>query len=81
MDLVPITPERKAQLEDYAQRRGQETAEALDEALAAYLDWERTDYQEAVAGIRQGYDDVKAGRTRPAAEFFDEVRLKHGFPG
>lgn len=80
MELIPIKPERKAELEEYAQRHGQDTAAALDEALAAYLDWERTDYQEAVEGIRRGYEDVKAGRTRPAAEFLDELREKHGFP-
>ena len=80
MDVIPITPERKAQLEEYAQRRGQDTAAALDDALAAYLEWERTDYQEAVEGVRRGYEDVKAGRTRPAADFLDELRDKHGFP-
>jgi predicted transcriptional regulator len=80
MELIPIKPERKAELEEYAQRHGQDTAAALDEALAAYLDWERTDYQEAVEGVRRGYEDVKAGRTRPAADFLDEVRDKHGFP-
>jgi predicted transcriptional regulator len=80
MDVIPIKPERKAQLEEYAQRRGQDTAAALDDALAAYLEWERTDYQEAVEGIRRGYEDVKAGRTRPAAEFLEELREKHGFP-
>jgi hypothetical protein len=48
--------------------------------LAAYLEWERTDYQETVEGIRRGYEDVKAGRTRPAAEFLEELREKHGFP-
>ena len=41
MDMVPPKPERKAQLEEYAQRRGQEPAAALDDALAAYLEWER----------------------------------------
>ena len=80
MDVIPIKPERKAQLEEYAQRRGQDTAAALDDALAAYLEWERNDYQEAVEGIRRGYEDVKAGRTRPAAEFLEELREKHGFP-
>ncbi len=80
MELIPIKPERKAELEEYAQRHGQDTAAALDEALAAYLDWERTDYQEAVEGVRRGYEDVKAGRTRPAADFLDELRDKHGFP-
>ncbi len=79
MELISINPERKAQLEDYAERHGQNAVEALDEALGAYLEWERIEYQEAVQGIRRGYEDVKAGRSRPAAEFFDELSLKHGF--
>ena len=29
-------------------------------------------------GIRQGYDDVAHGRTRPAKEVFDDIRRKHG---
>ncbi|HEV2380293.1 MAG TPA: hypothetical protein VG206_10915 [Terriglobia bacterium] len=80
MDTIPLKPERKAQLEDYARRHGQDTAAALDEVVANYLEWERQDYQEAVEGIRRGYEDVKAGRTRPAAEFLEELRVKHGFP-
>jgi prevent-host-death family protein len=28
--------------------------------------------------IRQGLEDVKAGRTRPAREFFAEFETKHG---
>ncbi len=35
------------------------------------------DFAEA---IRQGTEDVKAGRTRPATEFFAEFRAKHGLP-
>jgi predicted transcriptional regulator len=80
MDVIPIKPERKAQLEEYAQRHGQDTAAALDEALAEYLNWERLDYEESVAAIHRGYEDMKAGRTRPAAEFFEELREKYGFP-
>jgi len=49
--------------------------------LAAYLDWEHQDFEEAVEGIRHGYEDVIAGRTRPAAEFLVEMRQKHGIPG
>jgi hypothetical protein len=30
--------------------------------------------------IRQGLEDVKKGRTRPATEFFEEFRRKHGIP-
>jgi len=80
MDMVPLTPERKAQLDDYAQRRGQDSAAALDEVLADYLEWERQEYNETVEAVQQAYEDVKAGRTRPAAEFLEELREKHGLP-
>jgi predicted transcriptional regulator len=80
MDVIPIKPERKAQLEAYALRRGQDTVAALDEALAEYLEWEHHDFQEAAEGIQQGYEDVKAGRTQSAEEAFEELRLKHGLP-
>ena len=80
MEMMPVKPERKAQLEEYAQRHGQDTTAALDEVLATYLEWERQDYEESVEAIRCGYEDVKAGRTRAAAEFLEELREKHGFP-
>jgi prevent-host-death family protein len=31
-------------------------------------------------GIRQGLEDANRGRTRPAAEFFDEFEAAHGLP-
>ena len=80
MDAIPIKPERRAQLENYAQRHGQATATALDEALADYLEWERQDYEESVAAVNRGYEDMKAGRTKPASEFLDDLCEKHGFP-
>jgi predicted transcriptional regulator len=80
MGTVPVKPERLAQLEDLARRRGKSTADALDDVLADYLEWERQDHQEAVQGIRQGYEDVKAGRSRPADQFLDDFARKHGLP-
>ena len=80
MDLIPLKPERRAQLEEYARRRGQDPASALDDALAAYLEWERQDFSEALEGIRNGYEDLKAGRTRPAGDFLAELRRKHDLP-
>ena len=78
---LPVSPERLAQLEDFARRRGKDTAAAaLDEALAEYLDSECQDYQEAVEGIRRGLEDVKAGRTEPADTFLDAFARKHGLP-
>ena len=53
MDMIPLKPERKAQLEEYASRHGQNSAAALD-ALAVYLGWERPDYADAVKGDSSG---------------------------
>jgi predicted transcriptional regulator len=80
MATISITPERMAQLEEYAQRSGQDAAAALDAALAEYLEWERRDFDEAVASIREGYEDLKAGRTQPVEDVFEELRVKHGLP-
>ena len=77
MEMIPLKPERKAQLDEYAQRRGQDAVTALDEVLAIYLEWERQDFAQAVEGIRQGYKDVEDGRSRPASEFLDDLRRKH----
>jgi len=80
MDMVPLKPERKAQLEEYARRRGKDPAAALDEALAAYLEWERQDFAEAMEGVRRGREDIKARRTKPAAEFLTDLSRKHDIP-
>ena len=77
MNAIRLKPERQAQLEEYAQRHGQDPATALDNALAAYLEWERQDFEQATQAIRRGHEDVKAGRTRPAGEFLSELRRKH----
>jgi predicted transcriptional regulator len=80
MDTLPVKSERLAQLEEFARRRGKSTADALDDVLAEYLEWEREDYQEAVQAIHQGLEDVKAGRTKPAEQFLDEFARKNGLP-
>jgi predicted transcriptional regulator len=80
MDMMPLKPERKAQLEEYAKRRGQDPVAALDDALAAYLEWERQDFAEAVAGVGRGYEDLRARCTRPATEFLADLRRKHDLP-
>ena len=80
METLPVKPERLAQLQEYARRRGKSPADALDDALGDYLEWERQDYLEAVEGVRRGLEDVKAGRTVPADEFLDGFAQKHGLP-
>ena len=78
MITIPLKPKRMEALEEYAKRHGQAPADALDEVVANYLEWEKQDFQEAVEGIARGMEDVKAGRTRPAKEFLDELGGKHG---
>lgn len=73
MDMISLKPEPKAQLEEYAKRRGQDPATALDDAIATYLEWERQDFAGAVEGVRQGYENAKAGCTRPATEFLADL--------
>lgn len=81
METMPLKPERKAQLEEYAQRHGQDAADALDHLLADYFGREEQDYKASVEAIRQGYQDMKAGRTKPAEEIHQALRRKYGFPG
>lgn len=50
-----------------------------EEVLIQALHWLRDERQQAVAGIRQGLDDVAAGRTQPLADAFADVRRQ--FPG
>ncbi len=78
MDAITLSPERRLELEEYARRRGQDPAAALDDVLATYLEWERQDFAEACEGIKRGHGDVQAGRTRPAGEVLDELGRKHG---
>lgn len=78
--MVPLKPERKAELDDYARRHGQAPADALDEVLADALAWERQEYDETFVAVTEAYQSVKAGKTRPAEEFLEELRAKHGFP-
>lgn len=81
MEMMPVKPERKAQLEAYAQRHGQDAVSALDEVLASYFEREQQDYQASVEAIRRSNDDIAAGRSRPANEVHNAVRQKYGFPG
>ncbi len=37
MDMMPIKPKRKAQLDDYAERHGQDVVTALDDVLSDYF--------------------------------------------
>jgi predicted transcriptional regulator len=80
METIPISAERKAQLEVSARQQGKEPAQVADEALAAWLDWEREDFEATVAAVKEGYADFEAGRSRPAEDVLRDLRRKHGIP-
>ncbi len=67
----------------YANRHGKNAAlevGELDAAPADYFSSERRDFEKSLQALRRSFDDLKAGRTRPACEFLEELREKHGFP-
>lgn len=60
--------------------KGKAAAEVQDaEAYQQLLDIAAR--ADAGEGIRQGLEDVKLGRARPAREFFAEFEAQNGIPG
>ena len=66
MDMIPLKPERKAQLDEYAKRRGQDPVAALDEHVV----W--NDRAKRQAAAHGGYRldpvtqiDLRLAQTRP----------------
>mgnify|MGYP000231380332 FL=1 len=53
-------------------------AEVVVQDAAAYQTL--LDRLDAIEGIQRGLADVKAGRTKPAAQVFNRLRRKHGIP-
>lgn len=51
-----------------------------EEMISLGLRLLKREREEATQGIRQGLDDVKAGRVQPVDEAFDEVRAELGIP-
>lgn len=75
---IPLKPERLIELEEYAQMHGQTPADALDYLLAEQLKSEKRAYEDTVKAALRGYEDVKAGRTRPAEQVYESLRAKQG---
>lgn len=48
--------------------------EVIAEALRLLRQREETEQAQVLAGIRQGLDEMRAGKGRPAAEVFEEIR-------
>lgn len=55
---------------------------ALDEALSLWESENQDDAErdETIAAIRRGFEDIDAGRLRPAREAIDSIRRRHDLP-
>jgi predicted transcriptional regulator len=71
---ITISEELEARLEARAAREGKDPSTIAEALLTAALDWETQEYAEAVTGIRRGLDASAAGRVRPAADVFADLR-------
>ena len=49
-----------------------------EEVVVQAIFWLREERRKAVSGIKQGLDDVAAGRTQPLAEAFADIRKEFG---
>ncbi len=63
MEMMPVSSERKAQLEKYAHRHGQEPVAPLDELLANYS-MGAPGLQRNREAALAAYEEVKAGRKK-----------------
>lgn len=77
---ISIRPELEVRLRRKAAREGKEPDAVAADLLAAALDWEELDRQEALAGIQRGLEASAAGRVRSLSQVIDEARRRHGFP-
>ena len=73
---LDLEPGVEAYLREKAVREGQAT-EAVAQALLAWaMAWEAQDQAEALEGVRRGLEAGEAGRVRPAADIFADMRAK-----
>jgi len=80
---ITVNPELQVELEKlekFAQAHGQTPAAALQDAVSTYLEAQSEVFEEDVAAIQRGYDDIKAGRTISLEEFDTRMRQKYGIP-
>ena len=76
MIKLELKPEIEAQLAAEAQARSLALDRYIEEIVTASVE-EEASLNEAV---REGLEDMAAGRTRPAREVFAEMRRKYNIP-
>jgi predicted transcriptional regulator len=74
--IITISEELEARLQERAAQEGKDPTVMAEALLSAALDWEVQEYAEAVTGIQRGLDSSAAGRVRPAADVFADLRAR-----
>ena len=74
---IDLPPELEPFVEqEFATGRYQTREEVVVQAVR----WLREERQEAVLGIKEGLNDVAAGRTEPLTKAFADIRKEFGIP-
>ncbi len=63
-----------------ATRRACKADAVVEDAEAYQRSLDIAAYSDVHEAIRQGFDDVANGRTRPAREVFNEIRRRYAIP-
>lgn len=83
LSTITVNPQLQVELEKlekFAQAHGQTPAAALQDAVSTYLEAQSDAFEQDVAAIQRGYDDVKAGRTVSLEQFDTHMRQRYGIP-
>ena len=51
-----------------------------EEVILQAVSWLREERSQALGGIKEGLEDIAAGRTKPLKQAFDEMRSKLSIP-
>jgi antitoxin ParD1/3/4 len=54
--------------------------EVITEAVRLLRQWDEAEEARVVEGIREGLEDMRAGRGRPAEEVFGDIRREFNLP-
>ena len=73
---LDLEPGVEAYLREKAVREGQATETVAQALLAWAMAWEAQDQAETLEGVRRGFEASDAGRVRPAADVFADMRAK-----
>ena len=77
---ITLSPSRQAELEQFAQQHGQTVTDALDDAVATYLELQGQHFDEDVAAVEEAIEDLHDGRSVSLEEFDANMRQRYDIP-